>query len=307
MRGPAVPDVTFRVGREKTFAHFTPPTVSLPMPSLLKRCFILLSGFIAMNASAEPFTAFGDGERLVYKVSWGIIGAGNIEISAKAETGPDGKALMRITNTMSSRGMVRGLYRFDNNAEVLIERDTGRMLWTAEKGTDRNKPTESRTDFDYPAGVAHHKDTYRPNRDTDIPLKPGEEPMDLLSALVQTRNWNIKVGDARDVLVHFGREFFPVTIHAEGIEEVDTPLGDFKALMLCPRMEKEPPRGMFKRGGEIQVWIAQSGAHLPVKMQLKLGFGSATLTLIEHTPPKSPQPTATAAPAAPATASDKKS
>jgi hypothetical protein len=89
-------------------------------------------------------------------------------------------------------------------------------------------------------------------------------------------------------LVHFGRELFPVTIHAQEVEEVETPLGDFNAMVLIPCMEKEPPRGLFKRGGEIKVWIAQSGARLPVKMQLKLGFGAATLTLIEHTLPTTP-------------------
>ena len=181
--------------------------------------------------------------------------------------------------------MVRSLYRFDNTAEILIERDTSRMLWAAEKGIERSNNTESRTDFDYTAHIAHHTDTYRPNRNTDIVLKPGDEPMDLISALIQTRRWDIKTGDSRDVLVHFGPDLFPVTIHAEGIEEVDTPLGDFKTLLLTPRMEKEPPRGIFKRGGKISVWVAQSGERLPVKMQLQLGFGSATLTLIEHTLP----------------------
>jgi len=247
-----------------------------------------------MTASAEPFTAFGDGEKLVYRVSWGIIGAGRITITAKAETGLDGKPLMLITNSMSSRGMVRGLYRFDNTAEVIIERDTGRMLSTHEKGVERNNNTESRTDFDYAAGVAHHTDTHRPNRNVDIPLKADDLPMDLISALVQTRRWNMKPGDSRDVLVHFGRELYPVTIHAIGIEEVNTSLGDFQALLLSPRMEKEPPRGLFKRGGEIKVWIAAQGdVTLPVKMQLKLGFGSATLILAERTPPTAEQkPTA---------------
>jgi len=255
------------------------------MSSLLTRCLFLFC-LAAMTAAAEPFTAFGDGEQLVYKASWGIISAGRIVIDAKAETAPDGKALMRITNTMSSRGMARGLYRFDNVAEILIERENGHMLWSAEKGVERNNKTESRTDFDYAAGLGHHTDTYRPNRNTDITLKPGDEPMDLISALVQTRSWNLKVGEKRDVLVHFGRETFPVTIQAQGIEDVDTPLGEFKAMVLVPTMEKEPARGLFKRGGEIKVWIAQSGAHLPVKMQLKLGFGAANLTLIEHTPPQ---------------------
>ncbi|MBK9990821.1 MAG: DUF3108 domain-containing protein [Verrucomicrobia bacterium] len=266
------------------------------MPFLLKSCLALLLGLAAMNASAEPFTAFGDGERLVYKVSWGVIGAGKIVISAKAETGPNGKPLMRITNKIASSGMVRGLYRFDNVAEILIERDTGRMLWSAEKGQERNKQTESRTDFDYTTNLAHHKDTYRPGRNRDIPLATGAEPMDLISALIQTRRWEIKVGESRDVLVHFGPDLFPVTIHAEGIEEVDTPIGDFQTMLLSPRMEKEPPRGLFKRGGKISVWVAQSGERLPVKMQLQLGFGSATLKLIEHTLPQPTAPTPTPAP-----------
>lgn len=258
------------------------------MPKLVKTCTLALGFLFAMIVRAEPFTAFGDGERLVYKVSWGFIGAGQIEIVAKAETSPDGKPLMRITNTIASKGMVRGMYRFDNRAEVLIERETSRMLWVAEKGQDRSKQTESRTDFDYAANLAHHKDTFRPNRNGDIALAPEALPMDLLSALVGTRNWTMKVGDARDVLVHFGRDVYPVTIRAEGMEDVDTSLGEFKSLLLCPRMEKEPPRGVFKKGGEIKVWIAQSGARLPVKMQLKLGFGTATLTLVSHTPPPAP-------------------
>lgn len=255
---------------------------------MLKSCFLLLLGLAAMKASAEPFTAFGDGERLVYKVSWGIIGAGKIVISAKAETSPEGKPLMRITNTIASSGMVRGMYRFDNVAEILVERDTGRMLWSAEKGQERSKQTESRTDFDYATNTVHHKDTYRPGRNRDFPLPVDAEPLDLISALIQTRRWDIKVGDSRDMMVHFGPDLFLVTIHAESIEEVDTPIGDFKTMLLSPRMEKEPPRGLFKRGGKISVWVAQSGQRLPVKMQLQLGFGSATLKLIEYTPPPPP-------------------
>ena len=49
-------------------------------------------------------------------------------------------------------------------------------------------------------------------------------------------------------------------------------------------MEKNP-KGLFKRGGEIKVWIAQDGSRLPVKMQLKLNFGSATLSLSGYEPP----------------------
>lgn len=247
--------------------------------------------FLCMTASflhAAPFTAFADGERFVYRVSWGIIGgAGEITIEARAETAADGRALMRISTHTTSRGIVRGFYRYDDLAEVLIERDSGRLLWSAERGSEGKKKTESRTDFDYAQNVARHRDVHRPGRDTDIALKPGDEPLDLISALIQTRYWDLQPGDARDMLVHFGRELFPVTIHAGGFESVHTRLGTFRALELEPRMDKEPPRGLFKRGGEIKVWITNEGAHLPVKMQLKLKYGTATLLLQEHSRPES--------------------
>ena len=57
-----------------------------------------------------------------------------------------------------------------------------------------------------------------------------------------------------------------------------TPLGTYKTLVLVPRMEKDA-KGLFKKGGEIKVWISQDASSLPVKMQLKLNFGTATLLL----------------------------
>lgn len=261
-------------------------TAALPTPLFRMKLALLLFCMTASLINAAPFTAFADGERFVYRVSWGIIGgAGEITIEAHAENSPDGPALMRISTHTRSRGIVRGFYRYDDLAEVLIERDSGRLLWSAERGSEGKKMTESRTDFDYAQNIARHRDVYRPERNTDIVLQPGDEPLDLISALIQTRHWNLQPGDTRDMLVHFGRELFPVTLHAGDIDTVNTRLGTFRALMLEPRMDKEPPRGLFKRGGEIKVWIAQGSAHLPVKMQLKLKYGTATLLLQEHTQP----------------------
>jgi hypothetical protein len=59
---------------------------------------------------------------------------------------------------------------------------------------------------------------------------------------------------------------------------------------------EQNPKGIFKRGGEIKVWISQGDAKLPVKMQLKLRFGMAVLWLSKYQaaapappPPAKPQ------------------
>lgn len=248
----------------------------------MRRLIALL--LLAVTASATPFTGMKDGEKFTYKVGFAIFPhAGDITITAAAEKSAEGRALMHVTTETASRGLVRGLYEFDNLAHVLIDIETGRALSVKESGADPKHVTDSETIFDYEKRVARYTDRSRPERSNELPIPDGD-PLDLISALVQTRDWNLQPGEKRDVLVHFGRDLYPLSIYADSYEEVRTPLGKFKTLVLIPRMEKDP-KGLFKKGGEIKVWIAQDGSQLPVKMQLKLKFGSATLLLSKYTPP----------------------
>lgn len=239
---------------------------------------------LAGSLAAAPFTAFRDGEKFTYRVSFAIFSrAGEITIEADATVDAANRPLMRIMSTTSSRGFVRGLYTLDNLAEVVIDQQSGRLLSARESGRDSKRSTDSETIFDYETKVARHVDRSRPGRSGEIPIPEGD-PLDLISALVQTRDWNLRPGDERKILVHFGRDLYPLVIRAEGFEEVRTPLGKFQALRLMPRMEGTP-KGLFKRGGEIKVWIAQDGSQLPVKMQLVLNYGTATLLLSSYEPP----------------------
>ena len=240
---------------------------------------------LATTAAATPFTGMKDGEKFTYKVGFAIFPhAGDITISAAAEKSPEGRALMRVTTVTASRGLVRGLYEFDNLAHVLIDLESGRALSVKESGADPKRATDSETTFDYEKRLARHVDRSRPERSVDLPIPEGD-PLDLISALVQTRDWGLKPGEKRDVLVHFGRDLYPLSIYADSFEDVRTPLGKFRTLVLIPRMDKDP-KGLFKKGGEIKVWIAQDGSNLPVKMQLKLKFGSASLLLSKYEAPK---------------------
>ena len=233
---------------------------------------------------AAPFTAFTDGESFTYRVSWGIFfRAGEIIITAHEEKGADGSDVLRITTDTSTRGFARSFYAYDNEAEGIINRQTGRLVSIREKGSDGQHFTDTETSFDYGKKIARYVDRYRPNRSQDVPIPEGD-PIDLISALVATRDWNIQPGEKRDVLVNFGNEFYRLAIQAERYEEVRTPLGTYHTLLLVPRMEQNP-RGIFKRGGEVKVWISEPRQKLPVKMQLKLRFGTATLLLIDYKKP----------------------
>ncbi|HEY4301384.1 MAG TPA: DUF3108 domain-containing protein [Candidatus Didemnitutus sp.] len=240
---------------------------------------------LVASAAAAPFTAFREGESFTYKVGFAIFThAGEITISAHDDRS-GGRDLVRVTTDTTSMGFVRGVYAFDNRAEVVIDRATSRLQSVKEKGSDPRHSTDTELDLDYGKGVARYTDHIRPDRSAVVPIPPGD-PVDLISALVQTRDWSLKPGEKHDILVQFGQEFLPLSIYADHYEEVKTPLGKYNALVLIPRMEKNPT-GIFKRGGEIKVWIAQDGSRLPVKMQLKLNFGTVSLSLIDYHEPVS--------------------
>ena len=235
--------------------------------------------------SAAPYTVFRDGETLLFRVGWGLfIHAGDIQISARREVAA-GRPEFRITMVTSSRGILRGFYPYDDRAEAVIDEATGRIVSARDVGTADDKTvSETETLFDYTKRVATHTDKARPDRNHEFAI-PAGDPVDLISALVATREWQAQAGDKRAALIYVGNDLYPVTLYAEGYDQVRTPQGEKRALRLVPRMDTVEPRGIFKRGGEIKVWVSQDGDRQPVKMQLKLKFGTAMLTLMEHKTP----------------------
>lgn len=253
------------------------------MPRRFLLPVLLLAADGPPSAAAAPFAAFRDGEVLTYQVGFALFRqAGEVQIAARRTPEHDGSATWTIATTTASRGFVRFLYAYDHHAAVLFDEATGRLQAVRESGADPRRASDSETLFDYAAGLARHTDRARPDRSVDLPLPPGD-PLDLISALVQTRDWRMQPGDERPLLVHFGNDFYALILRAEAYERVRTPLGRYPTLRLTPRLVGEP-KGLFKRGGQIRVWIAQDGSRLPVKLQLVLKYGAATLVLAAHAP-----------------------
>lgn len=240
--------------------------------------------FLAMSAVAgttAPYSALRDGEYFRYRAGWGIFShAGQIMVSARYEGAPTPETV-RLSMITSTRGLVQALYRYEDRSDAEIDAPTGRIRRINTRSTGGDQPIEACVTFDYAARIALYRDSGNAKRNRDIPI-PAGEPLDLLSALIQTRDWDLNPGDRRDAVVYAGRAIYPVTIHAERLETIPTLLGKMETLVLVPRMEKTAPFGMFRHGGEIKVWLSRDANRLPVKMTLHLRFGTATLLLEEH-------------------------
>jgi len=247
--------------------------------------FLLAVAFTPLGAQS----ALRPGEALTYRVGWSLISnAGEIKIFSEnppLETAP--QRFLTVTTT-STRGLARAFFTFDARAEALINAGTGQLQSNIETTTTSNKNTRNRTTFDYATRTAFYRDEFNPAKNLDFPL-PAGEPLDLILSLINTRTWDLKPGEHRDALVLFQEEAYELAIHAVRYESMTTPLGTFNTLVLEPRMEKTPPKGMFKRGTAVRVWIAQNDPRrLPVRFEVEFQFGSGVATLISSQPPSAP-------------------
>ena len=250
---------------------------------------LILLPLLLLPLSAQP--ALRPGEALTYRVGWGLfVGAGEIKIFA--ETPPPGTPPGHLVNvtTTATRGLARALYAFDARAEALVDEKTGRLISHVETSTTKQRNTRHVTTFDYAKRTAFYRDEINAAKNLDFALPPGE-PLDLIMSLINTRAWDLKPGDKRDALVLFEEEAYELTIHAVRYEEVTTRLGTFNTLVLEPRMDKTPPKGMFKKGSAVRVWITQNDPRrLPVKFEVEFKFGSGVATLVGYQPPTIPIP-----------------
>jgi hypothetical protein len=228
-----------------------------------------------------------DGERLTYRVSWAIVpGAGEIKVVAKKELGPDG-ARLAVTATTTTRRLARMLLPFDAEAKSIFDLNTGHLLSLQETSSQRSKRSAHRVTFDYTSRQA----TYIGSKSADQPqllVIPAGDPTDLIMGLLQTRSWNLPLGEKQDALVLFANDFYELTIYHTRNEQVRTPLGTFDTMVLEPRMEKTAPKGMFKRGSTVRVWIAQEKRRLPVKFEVEFKIGTGTASLEAYEGPTAP-------------------
>jgi hypothetical protein len=230
--------------------------------------------------------ALQPGESFTFKVGWGIFGsAGEIRVSADAPAAVPQPQTRVLTQTRTT-GVIGALYPFTGEAVALFDPGDGRMLSANAETKAGSKATKMSVVFDYPRAQAAYTDPLRPTRSATLTLPPGR-PLDLITVLIQARAWQLKAGESHDALVLFDRDFYSFKLTAQKVEKISTPKGKREAMLLVPTLNG-PPKGMFRKGGAIKVWISNDADRLPLQFEVTVKVGTATATLTDYRPPGSP-------------------
>jgi hypothetical protein len=229
--------------------------------------------------------SFRPGEAFKYRVSWGWFShAGDVDIEVFLDR--THSEFFRVVTTLSTQGPMRWLHKVNNRTVSLLSTNPLRIHSTTAVTAEGKRRGDEITTFDYEAGVAHFTDRLRPEKSKTVPL---DHPclLDIMSGVLRVRGMPMEPGDERSILVHSEGKKYPLTLHAEKVQKIKTPLGTFEALRIRPRMDFNP-KGFFRKpGAAAWVWFSRDERLLLLKIKTKLKVGAAVATLVEYTPPSS--------------------
>jgi hypothetical protein len=100
---------------------------------------------------------------------------------------------------------------------------------------------------------------------------------DNLSALYALRNENLKLGDSVTYRVFESRKNWELIIDVIAEETVEVKAGRFRTLVVHPKLKFE---GIFRRKGELHVYMTDDQWHIPVLMKSEVKIGSIDAELV---------------------------
>lgn len=251
--------------------------------------FILISAFISNEkqahspgnlitdsvASKTNNTAWKLGEVVKYRVHYGIINAGIIEM----EVEPQLKELAK-REVYHLHGRGRSVSGFDwffkvrDHFESYVDREALVPLRFTKQMQEGGYKDHDVAYFN------HVNLKVVSNKKGTVQAKPGVQ--DLLSAIYYARNLDVskaKFGDEFPVSIYLDGEIHDLKIKYIGKEIIDTDLGKVRAIKIIPMVVADR---VFKEKEGLTLWVSDDDNKLPLRVKAELAVGSLKVDITKH-------------------------
>lgn len=233
---------------------------------------------LAEGAQASPVHAFGPGEKLEYALKWAGITAGDSVMEVVSGEGQDGVPLYRVISTAESRAVVDVFYKVRNRYETHVSPVDGLprkyVFMQDEGGKKKNRVLI----FDQERRIVT-RIVKEGDRTASQVFEIPEGTQDNLSSLYAMRNETFSVGDRVAFRVFEGKRNWELIVEVLAAEEIEVQAGRFRTLKLHPILKYE---GLFRRKGDLHVWVTDDERHIPVLMRSKVSIGSIVAELVRY-------------------------
>ena len=215
--------------------------------------------------------AFKDGEKLTYRLHYGIIDAAQATLEVKkSEKKINGRGLLRVIGKGKSIGTFNWFFKVDDRYESYID-EQGMFPWVFLRRVNEGgyKISQDYTFIQSKGKVKEGTKEY----------KAPVNVQDMISSYYYARTLdfsNAKKGDVFEFNSFVDGEVFPLKIKFLGKEKIKIRNGRYNALKFSPVVQVDR---IFKEEDDLQVWISDDENKIPLLAKAKIMFGSIKMEL----------------------------
>lgn len=214
-------------------------------------------------------TPFKVGELLKYSAEWNGIKVGNAELFLSGTELFNDVETYQITFTTRTNGLANTLFPIRDRVDVWIDKK--------ELFTHRIKKDINQSSYKEKIDVTFNYDELKAlsnDKSVDIDFK-ARGPYSMFYFL---RTIDLIPEKIMSFSSYEGKRIVNYNLKMTGTEIVDSGLGKFSCKVIKPFSEGKE---LFKNKGDMRIWISETKERLPIKIQIKIQYGSMTLTLDE--------------------------
>ena len=250
----------------------------------MKRSFVIiaLAAGLAMlvqsfsshqqEPTAEPFNfrkmnnqAFKVGEKLTFRVHYGIINAANISMSVDQATTINGRNAMAVRCEGETLKSFDWAYKVRDKFQSWIDADALAPIRYA-KTVRENKY------YDEDLAVYMHDKKKLRNPDGELAMPIYTQ--DVASVLYYARNLNLenaKLNQFFPLDVYLVNKIYNLHFAYLGKETLSTDIGKIKCIKLRPKLVVDR---VFKSSNDMTVWVSDDANRIPIRVQTNIKVGS---------------------------------
>lgn len=253
-----------------------PPRVKQRLTTL---CLVLLAACLGAHGEEPPALWFPVGERLVYRVYWGIIPVGWGEVSSEWQDEAPAQTLLLRFRVYSNRFFSK-LYPVDDRIESTIRADGFQPVQLVKRTSEGSTRFDDVLTFDRTRGVAVWTNHLK-GRTAEYSVPPGCD--DLVSFMFRLRKQAFEPGEILRPKVAVDDRLQEFIIRTGDREPVNLPeLGVIPSI----RMTVQTPKsGFFVQKIPGSVWVSDDEARIVTRMNVKIPVGSVKVLLFSRTIP----------------------
>jgi len=215
--------------------------------------------------------AFTTGEKLIFRVHYGFLDAGEASLTIKDTYDTlGGRLCYHIVGIGKSSGVLDPFFRVRDRYESVIDKQA-LVPWLFIRRVDEGGYKINETII-----FSHAKNTATSEKGT-FPIP--DNVQDLVSAFYYARSidfTNAKVGDVFPIQAFLDNEVIPLNLKFIGRERIKSKKGYYRCLKFRPMLQEGR---VFKDQEDMTVWISDDKNKIPIRVQAEILVGSIKMDI----------------------------